>query len=234
MKDVVQRLLAIVRRRDVKVKYLLLDKGFFNVAVLSYLNRAGYGYIVPAVPRGRKPKKQRPAKGLRALLKKRQGHYKHTLTSQVGGRHRSTSTTICVASRSYTHEKTGKRRQKKLLYAVRGIRLTPRHIWETYRKRFGIETTYRQMNEARIKTCTTDPRQRLLFVGVALVLRNVWVWLHFQLARGKWNEEPEVFLQLLRFSEFLLWITQIVQRLLRADQIQGIDYETYERVTAQI
>ena len=43
------------------------------------------------------------------------------------------------------------------------------------------------MNEARIKTCTRDPRLRLLFVGIALVLRNVWVWLHFKLAKGKWN-----------------------------------------------
>jgi len=41
------------------------------------------------------------------------------------------------------------------------------------------------MNEARIRTCTRDPRQRLLFVGIALVLRNVWVWLHFKLAKEK-------------------------------------------------
>jgi putative transposase len=234
MKDVVQRLLAIVRRRGVKIKYLLLDKGFFSVAVITYLKRAGHGFIIPAVPRGRKPKRGQPAKGLRALLKKRHGYYEHTLTSQskAGAPASSTRLVICVASKQYTHEKTGKRRRKKLLYAVHQIRLTPRDIRETYRKRFGIETSYRQMNEARIKTSTRDPRQRLLFVGIALVLRNVWVWLHFQLAKGKWSAEPQLFLELLRFSEFLLWITQVVQRLLRADQNQGIDYETYERVTA--
>jgi hypothetical protein len=37
------------------------------------------------------------------------------------------------------------------------------------------------MNEARIRTRTRDPSQRLLFVGIALVLRNVWVWSHFTL-----------------------------------------------------
>ena len=42
-----------------------------------------------------------------------------------------------------------------------------------HRTRFGIEASYRQLHEARIKTCTRDPR--LLFVGIALVLRNVWV-----------------------------------------------------------
>lgn len=232
MKDVVQRLLAIVRRRGVKIKYVLLDKGFYSVAVIRYLKRARYGFIIPAVPRGRKPKARRPATGLRALLSKPHGYYAHTLTSRADGRPTSTLLTICVASKQYTHEKTGKRRRKKLLYAVHKIRLTPRDIRETYRKRFGIETSYRQMNEARIKTSTRDPRLRLLFVAIALVLRNVWVWLHFQLAKGKWSAEPQLFLELLRFSEFLLWITQVVQRLLRADQNQGIDYETYERITA--
>jgi hypothetical protein len=71
----------------------------------------------------------------------------------------------------------------------------------------------------------------LLFVGIALVLRNVWVWLHFKLAKGKWSSEPQVFLQLLRFQEMLLWISQIVGRLLKADQKQGIDRETYQRLT---
>ena len=117
------------------------------------------------------------------------------------------------------------------MYAIWKVRRTPREIREEYRKRFGVETSYRQMNQARIKTCTRDPRLRLLFVGIALVLRNVWVWLHFRLAKAKCSEEPIMFLELLRFKEMLLWITQVVQRMLRADQVPGIDLETYQRVT---
>jgi putative transposase len=231
MKDVVQRLLQMVRRRDVKIKFLLLDKGFFSVEVISYLKRAGHGFIIPAVPRGRKPKDRKKATGLRALLKKNHGYYRHTLTSGDGEK-RTTQLSICVASKSYTDKKSGKRRRKKLLYAVWKVRLTPRKIRETYRKRFGIETSYRQMNEARIRTCTRDPAQRLLFVGIALVLRNVWVWLHFKLAKGKWSKEPTLCLELLRFKEMLLWITQVVQRLLHADQKPGIDLQTYQRFMA--
>ena len=100
-----------------------------------------------------------------------------------------------------------------------------------YRKRFGIETSYRQMNEAKIKTCTRDPRLRLLFVGIALVLRNVWVWIHFRFAKGKYSNEPQLFLELLRFQEMLLWITQIVQQTLGADKTLGLDRHTYERLT---
>ena len=74
------------------------------------------------------------------------------------------------------------------------------------------------MNEARIKTCTRDPQLRLLFVGIALVLRNVWVWIHFRFAKGKYSTEPQLFLELLRFQEMLLWITQLVQQTLGADK----------------
>jgi putative transposase len=231
-KDVLQRLLRIVRRRAVKIKFLLLDKEFFNIAVISYLRRAGHGFIIPALPRGRKPKHASQATGLRALLKKNHGYYQHTLTSMASGKRRTARVTICVASKGYTDKKTGSWRRKKLLYGIWKVRLTPRRIRELYRKRFGIETSYRQMNEARIRTCTRDPAQRLLFVGVALVLRNVWVWLHFKLAKNKWTEEPRLFLELLRFNEMLLWITQVVQRLLHANQNQGIDRKTYQRLAA--
>lgn len=232
LKDVVQRLLHIVRRRGIRIKFVLLDKGFFSVAVISYLKRARYGFLIPGVPRGRKPKDPRQVRGLRALQKRKNGRYTHTLVSHVGGKRRTSRVTIAVASKDYTHKKTGKRRRKKLLYAVWKVRGAPQQIRETYRKRFGIETSYRQMNEARIRTCTRDPGQRLLFVGIALVLRNVWVWLHFKFAKRKWSEEPQLFLELLRFNEMLLWITQVVQRLLRADQVPGIKRETYERLTA--
>jgi putative transposase len=232
MKDVVQRLLYIVRQRGVKIKFLLLDKGFFSVAVTSYLKRAGHGFIIPAVVRGRKPKAPKQATGLRAIRKRKDGYYQHTLSTIVDGKQRNTRLTICVASKSYTHKKTGKKRRKKLLYALWKVRRTPREIREIYRKRFGIETSYRQMNQARIRTCTRDPRHRLLFVGIALVLRNVWVWLHFTLAKGKWDDEPQLFLELLRFKEMLLWITQVVQNLLRADQVPGIEREAYQRLTA--
>ncbi len=81
-----------------------------------------------------------------------------------------------------------------------------------------------------IRNALGDPALRLLFVGVALVLRNVWVWLHFKLAKGKWDDEPQLLLELLRFREMLLWIGQVVGRMLGADQNQGIDRGTYDRL----
>jgi Transposase DDE domain len=232
MKDVVQRLLRIVRRRGLKIKFLLLDKGFFHVAVMSYLKRARHGFIIPAVVRGRKPKPPKKPLGLRRLLKKKDGYYSQTLATGAGPRRRSTRVTICVATNEYFHRKTGQWRKKTHLYALWKVRRTPGEIYELYRKRFGIEASYRQMNQARIRTCTRSPRERLLFVGIALVLRNLWVWLHFRLAKRKWSEEPQLFLELLRFREMLLWVAQVVGKLLGADHKPGIDFETYQRLAA--
>ncbi|MEO2047831.1 MAG: ISH3 family transposase [Pirellulales bacterium] len=234
MKAVVQKLLKIIRSRGVKVRFLLLDKGFFSVEVISYLKRAGHGFIIPAMVRGRKPKGRKKATGLRSIQKKKNGYYRHTLHGKIDGKDRSAKVTICVASKQYKHKKTGQRKTKKLMYVISKVRQTPKEIREIYRTRFGIETSYRQMNEARIKTCTRDPALRLLFVGIALVLRNVWVWLHFQLAKDKSSDEPKLFLKLLRFREMLLWIGQVVGRMLGADQIQGIDRDTYQRVTKNV
>ena len=74
-------------------------------------------------------------------------------------------------------------------------------------------------------------------VGIALVLRNVWVWLYFKLAKGqivrkRGSEEPQLFLELLRFREMLLWISQVIGKILHADEKQGIEVEEYQRLTA--
>ena len=91
-----------------------------------------------------------------------------------------------------------------------------------YRQRFGIEASYRQLGQARIRTCTTDPVLRLFFVLVALVLRNVWVWLHFTYFAGRGGPERTLHLERLRFRRMLNWIAQVVIKELH----DGSDYVT--------
>ena len=92
---------------------------------------------------------------------------------------------VCVGYRRHRNRKTGKQRPQKLLFAAWRVHGSPTEIRERYRKRFGIETSYRQMRQARIYTCTRNPHLRLFFLAVALILRNVWVWIHqTRLAEG--------------------------------------------------
>jgi hypothetical protein len=48
-----------------------------------------------------------------------------------------------------------------------------------------VETSYRQLNEGKGRTTKKDVSYRLLLVGLALLLRQAWVWLTAQLARDR-------------------------------------------------
>ena len=205
---VVKRLLRQVRRIGVKVRFLLLDKGFFNVEVVRYLQAARCPFLMPAFGRGRRAK--RPTSGsLRELLtRKRSGWTRYTWTSTAGQR---ATVSMCVVCKNYAGERNRHGRRTHV-YAYWGIE--PRSfewVYETYRKRFGIETSYRQMNEVRIRTTTRSPLLRLLFVGIALILRNVWVWCHLNWLCVKRGAGIYLREELMRLGEMLLWIQTLIQ-----------------------
>ncbi len=74
--------------------------------------------------------------------------------------------------------KKGKRGQNGIeyyVYVTYKINTNLNHIHQCYRKRFGIETSYRLKNLCRIRTTTNKPTLRLLFVGISFLLVNIWV-----------------------------------------------------------
>ena len=82
MKPIVQRLLAIIRKTCVRPGLLLLDRGFYSIEVIRYLQRARVPFLMPAVARGRLPAEGEPATGIRAFkLWKCGGWGEHTLVS---------------------------------------------------------------------------------------------------------------------------------------------------------
>ena len=81
-----------------------------------------------------------------------------------------------------------------------------RWVREAYRKRFGIESSYRQLKEGLIKTSARSPLLRLLFVGLALVLRNVYVWLHWEVLAHRRRGYRAVDLNQLPLKEMLRWL----------------------------
>ena len=128
---------------------------------------------------------------------------------------------ICVsrlAGRAFRSGSHDVHLQQKLLFAAWRVHGSPTEIRKRYRKRFGVETSYRQMRQARIYTCTRNPRLRLFFIAVALMLRNIWVWVHqTRLAEDRGNRLiPH--LELLRFKQMLAWIEYEIVALLHDRQ----------------
>ena len=124
------------------------------------------------------------------------------------------SVPICVCCRNYAGWKR-KHGRHALVYAYWGFH--PGSIaWirQTYRRRFGIETSYRQMERARIRTTTRDPVRRLLFAGIALLLRNVWVWLHLMRLASRHGDVVTLHLEALRFTNLLLHLQRFAEHVL--------------------
>jgi putative transposase len=203
MVEVLKRLLHLLRQAGIRPRLLLLDRGFYSVDVIRYLYRARYPFIMPVVRHGRAADDPRGPSGTQVFAAaKCSSWYTYTLTNAD----KQTATVlICVHCRNWQGQR-GRQGRQTLVYACWGIG-TPSTAWvyQTYRRRFGIETRYRQLNEARIKTTTRDPALRLLFVAIALILRNVWVWVHRQLLATPRRGGRKLNLGLLPFKMLLLW-----------------------------
>jgi hypothetical protein len=211
MVTVLRRLLATTRAKGLKIKRILVDRAFFNVPVIEFLQAEKLPFVMPVVIRGRPPRKGRRLTGLRWIKRQPAGWYPHTMKSGK----RQVSVSICVNYRWYRAGKDRRRRKErrqrqKLLFAAWRVYACPTAIREHYRLRFGIETSFRQMRQARIYTCTRSPRLRLFFLALALILRNLWVWLHqTRLAEGA-GDDLTLHLERLRFKRMLDWIVHEV------------------------
>ena len=65
MVKVLRRLLEQIRKIGLKIRYVLLDRAFFNVPVMQFLQEENLPFLMPVMFRGRPSKKQRKATGLR-------------------------------------------------------------------------------------------------------------------------------------------------------------------------
>ena len=79
-------------------------------------------------------------------------------------------------------------------------------VAQRFRRRFGIERTYRQLAPLRARTTSRNPALRFFLLGVGFLLLNIWVILRFLATRliacgpARWDENA---FRLFRFIAFL-------------------------------
>jgi hypothetical protein len=203
--EVVKRLLAQAAKAGVRPRYLLLDRGFCSVAVIRCLQAGRRAFLMPLPLRGRQLGHPKGPSGTRAFATwKRSGWSRYTLCAADG---RQATVGVCVKCRNRRGERQQHGREA-LVYAYGGGLRPGSYRWvkETYRTRFAIEATYRQLGQARIRTSTRDPLLRFVYVAVALLLRNVWVWLHWQVLSERRRGGRRVDTARLTFRTMLLWL----------------------------
>ena len=108
---------------------------------------------------------------------------------------------------TYVVGKDGKRRHKWLAYVVILLDWPPKKVYRHYRRRFGIECSYRLMRRVRSITTSKNPALRFFLLGFGLLLVNIWIRLRWWFARkpgpGPRRVEQTHF-QFHRFVSFLL------------------------------
>lgn len=210
LKEVVRHLLQQAAKVGIRPRYLLLDRGFCSVDVLRYLQHARCRFLMPLVLRGRKADHPKGPSSSRVFATwKKSGWGQYTLTNDKKER---ATVQVCVKCRNRQGER-GRHGREALVYCYGGGLQPASYQWvkDTYRQRFGIETSYRQLEQARIRTCTRDPLLRLLYVGLALILRNVWAWLHWELLSHPRRGGRRLDLGQLTFRGMLLWLQHYVE-----------------------
>jgi len=171
---VLGRLLRQAAEAGLQVAHLLLDKEFYAAEVIDYLQRQGVPFLMPMARKG----------GNRHLFDGSSpvGWHRYTWATLVrrrdfksGKTHRRQKLAVTVDACVARHP----RKDEVLVYASWGLgSWPPALVVRRYRKRFGIEVAYRQLGQCLAVTSSRDERVRLLLVGVALLLCNLWAFLH--------------------------------------------------------
>jgi putative transposase len=160
-------LLSALSPRRIGIKQLLLDRGFFSVPVIRWLKALDIPFLMPAIVRGKQG-------GTRQLLQGRKSYATpYTLKSQVYGSVVCDMRIVC----RYLKGRRGKHGIDYFLYVVHRVKVSLSALHQHYRARFGIETSCRIKNLCRIRTTTKNPVARFLFVALAFILVNLWIYL---------------------------------------------------------
>lgn len=171
--QVLEMLLEEMRERGLRPRLVLTDKGFCTVAAVRLLRRHGLAFIIPLALRGKKAK---------ALCRGRGAHW---ATYEFGGKKGEDVRVAVVAKRNkgkYHGKKPG---NQYFPYIADGVGADPKRVDRLYRKRVGIESSYRLMNQARARTSTRNPAVRLFYFTLSFILQNAWVQLSWLLSAPK-------------------------------------------------
>jgi hypothetical protein len=195
-------LLAIIHPLRMSIKLLCLDRGFYSVPIIRWLKALNFPFLMPAVIRGK-------TGGTRALLIGRKSYaLTYTINSPKYGSINCQMRVVCGYHKGFK----GQHGIRYLVYVVHRVKIALNQLHHYYRQRFGIETSYRLKNHCRIRTTTKNPVLRLLFVALAFVLVNLWVYLLWHFISRSRQGGQLVYHALFPLSIMLQFLSTAVER----------------------
>jgi len=199
LSQVVEPLLQRLQHLGLHATVLYLDKGFCSGTVIRLLRQWRQAAIIACPIRGKQG-------GTPALC---QGSRSYRTAYTFADR----TTVDMVAVATLVPDKSGHKRRKWLLFVVLDVDWTPRQVHRKYRRRFGVECSYRLLRQARARTTSQNPALRFFLLGLALLMQNVWVKLRWLLTRRPGKGRHPLIPGLLRFDRFRRLLVRAVEAL---------------------
>ena len=198
---VMKMLLGRIEALGIGIKCLFLDKGFAGIDAQTYLQQSGTPTLIACTIRGR-------TGGTRALCRGNKSYRTaHTFRNTADKKQFTADVAVCRVFS--TAKRTGrmKRRAGWLLFILINLDLTPRQARRSYRRRFGVETSYRCAGQVRAWTTSKNPALRFVLIGLGFFLLNVWLhlrWLYTQVPRSGHRQLDTRRFPLTRFARFIV------------------------------
>ena len=206
--DFVRKFVRTLRDYKIRARLVLLDREFYSVDVMNALSASGNRYLMPAVKnRGIKTAIMEHHHGLRGavsrhVMKNGAGRYERFVliirpAAKPGGGNKKKAREITDGYIVFaTNLPLGR--------AQLGILVLP----EVYRRRWGIETGYRQIEEVRPWTTSRDAKFRMILFFASPFMYNMWAAEHAR----KGADPMEMTLKALAYSTVLVAICNVAER----------------------
>lgn len=195
---VVERLLQRLGHLGVHATVLYLDKGFCSGEIIRYLQRTQQAAVVACPIRGK-------SGGIRALCRGR-GSYTTAYTFTDG-----TPARLLLVDTRVPDPKTKQKQRKWLAFVLVQLAWTAPQVMKKYRRRFGIEASYRLLRQVKVMTNSRNPALRFFFFGLGLVMQNLWVLARWLFTRRPGKGRHKLIPALLRFATFRKLLVRAVE-----------------------
>jgi hypothetical protein len=172
LEEILPLLFKQMEQAGVQVRKLLMDRQFYSGPVVEWLKERQIPFVLPLQIHGKRlaklVKEGKNGEHFRYRFQPRRADYRLELQ-------------VCVVHfRQQDKSKKGKKKLKVMLLASWRLgKLSGRWLRQVYRRRFGIESSYRQLGQGLAKSSSERLEWRLLLVGLALLLRNLWIKVHW-------------------------------------------------------
>ena len=206
---IITYLLDKIQSLNLKIKRLYLDRGFYSASVIRWLIALDIPFIMPAIRNGK-------TGGINQYLKGKKS-YKTTHTMNEGKENEVTFPLWIVCK--YRQGKRGKYGIEYLAYVAYKVDISLNYIYQDYRQRFGIETSYRLKNLCRIRTTTKNPIIRLLFVGISFLLVNIWIYILWSKISKLRRGGRLIYSDLFPLKQMLAFLSNVVNRIYEVREI---------------